>query len=141
MHPDLVLQLLLLLLLANGTPVIAKRVFGWRYSQPLDGDRRFTSGRPLFGPSTRLLGEMYRLTGARLPIIGVGGIMSGADAYAKIRAGAALVQLYTGMVYRGPGLVARIKRELAARLRADGFARLADAVGADHRGLATRGAA
>ena len=99
------------------------------------------AARPLFGPSTRLLGEMYRLTGARLPIIGVGGIMSGGDAYAKIRAGAVLVQLYTGMVYRGPGLVARIKRELAARLRADGFARLDDAVGADHRGLAAQGTA
>jgi dihydroorotate dehydrogenase len=99
------------------------------------------SGRPLFRPSTELLAEMYRLTEGKLPIIGVGGIMSGADAYAKIRAGAVLVQLYTGMVYRGPGLIARIKRELAARLRADGFGRLADAVGADHRATAERGAA
>src|SRR5579872_328787 len=91
------------------------------------------SGRPLFAPSTALLADMYRLTGGKLPLIGVGGIASGADAYAKIRAGASLVQLYTALVYRGPGLVARIKADLALRLRADGFARLAYAVGADHR--------
>jgi dihydroorotate dehydrogenase len=105
------------------------------------GEAGGLSGRPLFRPSTDLLAEMYRLTGGKMPIVGVGGIASGADAYAKIRAGASLVQLYTGMVYRGPGLIARIKRELAARLRADGFGRLADAVGADHRATAERGAA
>jgi dihydroorotate dehydrogenase len=97
------------------------------------GEAGGLSGRPLFGPSTQLLAEMYRLTGGRLPLIGVGGIASGDDAYAKIRAGASLVQLYTAMVYQGPGLVVRIRRELAARLAADGFACLADAVGADHR--------
>jgi len=92
------------------------------------------SGRPLFAPSTAVLSDMYRLTGGRLPIIGVGGIAGPGDAYAKIRAGASLLQLYSALVYQGPGLVGRIKRGLAARLRADGFARLADAVGADHRG-------
>jgi len=91
------------------------------------------SGRPLFAPSTAVLADMYRLTGGRLPLVGVGGIASGADAYAKIRAGASLVQLYSALVYEGPGLVRRIQRDLAARLRADGFATLADAVGADHR--------
>jgi dihydroorotate dehydrogenase len=65
-----------------------------------------------------------------LPIIGVGGISSGADAYEKIRAGASLVQLYTALVYHGPGLVARLKRELATLLARDGFASVADAVGA-----------
>ncbi len=75
---------------------------------------------------------MYRLTGGRLPLIGVGGIASAEDAYAKIRAGASLVQLYTALVYHGPGLLGRIKRGLAARLHAEGFVRLADAVGADH---------
>jgi dihydroorotate dehydrogenase len=87
------------------------------------------SGRPLRAPATALLGEMYRLTQGRLPIIGVGGIASGADAYEKIRAGASLVQLYTALVYHGPGLVLRIKRELEALLARDGFARLAEAVG------------
>jgi dihydroorotate dehydrogenase len=87
------------------------------------------SGKPLFAASTALLAEMYRLTGGKLPIIGVGGIASGADAYEKIRAGASLVQLYTALVYGGPGLVARIKRELAALLARDGFTSLAAAVG------------
>ncbi len=93
------------------------------------------SGAPLFEPSTALLAEMYRLTGGRLPLVGVGGVASAAEAYAKIRAGAALVQLYTGLVYQGPGLPRRILIELAALLRRDGFATVADAVGADHAGL------
>ena len=58
---------------------------------------------------------------------------SGADAYAKVRAGASLVQLYTALIYEGPALVQSIKAELAALLRRDGFATLAEAVGADHR--------
>ena len=91
------------------------------------------SGKPLMAPSTACLAQMYRLTGGRIPIIGCGGIASGADAYAKIRAGASLVQLYSALVFYGPGLVAEIKRELAARLRADRYASLAEAVGADHR--------
>lgn len=91
------------------------------------------SGRPLFGPSTEVLADMYRRTGGKVPLVGVGGIASGADAYAKVRAGASLVQLYTALVYQGPGLVRRIKTDLAARLRADGFASVADAVGADHK--------
>ncbi|MGH6932615.1 MAG: quinone-dependent dihydroorotate dehydrogenase, partial [Dongiaceae bacterium] len=91
------------------------------------------SGRPLLGLATEILRDMYRLTAGRLPLIGVGGIASGADAYGKIRAGASLVQLYTALIYQGPALVARIKFELAALLRADGFASIADAVGADHR--------
>jgi dihydroorotate dehydrogenase len=76
---------------------------------------------------------MYRLTGGRLPLVGVGGIGSAAQAYAKIRAGASLLQLYSALVYRGPGLIGEIAGGLAALLRRDGFARLADAVGADHR--------
>jgi len=76
---------------------------------------------------------MYRHTRGRIPIIGCGGVASGADAYAKIRAGAQLVQLYSALVYRGPGLVQTIKNELAELLRTDGFQCVADAVGADHR--------
>jgi dihydroorotate dehydrogenase len=72
------------------------------------------------------------LTGGAIPLIGVGGVASGADAYGKIRAGASLVQLYTALVYHGPGLVGRIKRDLAALLRRDGFTQIAQAVGADH---------
>lgn len=92
------------------------------------------SGAPLFVPATAILSRMYVLTEGKLPIIGVGGIASGGDAYAKIRAGASLVQLYSALVYAGPGLVTRINRELIALLKRDGFACIADAVGADHRG-------
>ncbi len=97
------------------------------------GEAGGLSGAPLFGPSTALLAEMYRLTGGRLPIVGVGGVASGAEAHAKIRAGAALVQLYTGLVYHGPGLPRWILTELADLLRRDGFATVGEAVGADHR--------
>jgi dihydroorotate dehydrogenase len=91
------------------------------------------SGKPLLALSTACLAAMYRLTGGRIPIIGCGGIASGADAYAKIRAGASLVQLYSALVFQGPGLVDQIKSELAALLRHDGFSSVADAVGADQR--------
>jgi len=89
------------------------------------------SGAPLFAPSTALLRAMRQRIGARLVLIGVGGIASGADAYAKIRAGASLVQLYTALAYEGPGLVARLKAELLACLARDGHAGLSDAVGID----------
>lgn len=91
------------------------------------------SGRPLFEASTALLAEFYRLTQGRIPLVGVGGIASGRDAYRKVRAGASLVQLYSALVFHGPGLVGDIRRDLAACLRADGFRTLAEAVGADHR--------
>ena len=89
------------------------------------------SGAPLLAMSTAVLADIYRLTGGRLPLVGVGGISNGRDAYLKIRAGASLLQLYSALTYEGPGLIARIKRELAACLEADGFAHLKDAVGAD----------
>ena len=90
------------------------------------------SGRPLFQPSTKVLSDMYQLTSGKVPLIGVGGIASGVDAYAKIRAGATLVQFYSSMVYRGPGQVQSIKRELAQLVRADGFTSIGQAIGADH---------
>jgi len=97
------------------------------------GEAGGLSGRPLFAPSTAVLGDLYRLTEGRIPLIGVGGVASGADAYRKIRAGASLVQLYTGLIYGGPALVPRMKAELARLLRQDGFDSVAAAVGADHR--------
>jgi dihydroorotate dehydrogenase len=90
------------------------------------------SGRPLFARSTALLAEMYRLTEGCLPLIGVGGIDNAEDAYAKIRAGASLVQLYTALVFAGPVLVGEIKSGLARLLRRDGFASITDAVGFAH---------
>jgi dihydroorotate dehydrogenase len=97
------------------------------------GEAGGLSGRPLLARSTAVLAEIYRLTEGRVPLVGVGGVASAADAYAKIRAGASLVQLYTALVYQGPELVTWIKAGLAELLRRDGFDRLAEAVGAGHR--------
>ncbi|XP_067574736.1 dihydroorotate dehydrogenase (quinone), mitochondrial isoform X1 [Pseudorca crassidens] len=108
------------------------------------------SGKPLRDLSTQTVREMYALTQGknlaslssdlrvaqapgRVPIIGVGGVSSGQDALEKIRAGASLVQLYTALTYRGPPLVGRVKRELEALLKEQGFTRVTDAIGADHR--------
>ena len=88
------------------------------------------SGAPLMALSTRVLGQFHAAARGRFALIGAGGIGSGADAYAKIRTGAAAVQLYSALVFKGPSLVMAIRRDLAARLRADGFATLAEAVGA-----------
>jgi dihydroorotate dehydrogenase len=89
------------------------------------------SGRPLFAPSTRMLRDVRRLAGTGLVLIGAGGVASGADAYAKIRAGASLVQLYTAMTFAGPHLAVKIARDLAALLLNDGFASVSEAVGVD----------
>jgi dihydroorotate dehydrogenase len=88
------------------------------------------SGAPLTALSTQKLGEFIAAAAGRLVLVGVGGIGSGADAYAKIRAGACAVQLYSALVFEGPGLVTRIKRDLAQRLHADGFKSVSEAVGA-----------
>lgn len=87
------------------------------------------SGAPLFEKSTRVLAQLSRLTGGTLPLIGVGGIGSPEQAYAKIRAGASAVQLYSAMVYQGMSLVPRIAHGLDDLLARDGFANVADAVG------------
>ena len=87
------------------------------------------SGAPLFEKSTRVLARLSRLTDGRLPLIGVGGIDSAEAAYAKIRAGASAVQLYSALVYHGFSLVAEIARGLETLLARDGFATVADAVG------------
>ncbi|MFO1073135.1 MAG: quinone-dependent dihydroorotate dehydrogenase [Geminicoccaceae bacterium] len=94
------------------------------------------SGRPLLGPATRLLARFsLRLAGA-VPLIGVGGIATGADAFARIRAGASAIQLYTALIYQGPALVARIVAELDAALAQAGCRQLAEAVGVDAATLA-----
>lgn len=89
------------------------------------------SGGPLFSRSTALLRETARITEGKIPLIGVGGIASGVQAYAKIRAGASLVQLYTGFAYGGPPLLAEIKQTLLVLMAADGYTRLSQAIGAD----------
>jgi dihydroorotate dehydrogenase len=93
------------------------------------GETGGLSGAPLFEPSTRILAGMHRRLGGTVTLVGVGGIASGADAYAKIRAGASLVQLYSALALKGPGLVTRIRHELAALLARDGHASVADAIG------------
>jgi dihydroorotate dehydrogenase len=91
------------------------------------------SGRPLRARSTDVIRAIYRLTGGRLPIIGSGGIFDARDAYDKIRAGASLVEVYTALIYKGPGVVRGIAAELSDLLAQGGFRRIGDAVGADHR--------
>ena len=86
----------------------------------------------MFGPTTKLLANMYKLTQKKIPLVGNCGIFTGADAYAKIRAGASLVQLYTALIFEGPALIGRIKRGLADLLRRDGFSAIGEAIGADH---------
>lgn len=97
---------------------------------PRRGETGGLSGAPLMELSTQMLRRFHSAAGGRLTLIGAGGVASGADAYAKIRAGASAVQLYTALVFQGPGLVRRMRTDLAARLRADGFACVAEAVGA-----------
>ncbi|WP_297976566.1 quinone-dependent dihydroorotate dehydrogenase [uncultured Amaricoccus sp.] len=87
------------------------------------------SGTPLLARSTAVLARVHALTGGRLPLVGVGGVGSAEEAYAKIRAGASAVQLYTALVYQGLGLVPRLLAGLDALLARDGFASVAEAVG------------
>ena len=90
------------------------------------------SGAPVKDKSTRIIAKFYKLTDGKLPIIGVGGIESGAHAYEKIKAGASLVQLYSAFVFHGPLLVNRINRELLDLLKDDGHTHISDAVGTAH---------
>jgi dihydroorotate dehydrogenase len=87
------------------------------------------SGAPLFEKSTRILAQLSKLTEGRLPLIGVGGISSADEAYAKLRAGASAVQLYTALVYHGLSLASEIATGLDALLARDGYANVAQAVG------------
>ncbi|MBV8773244.1 MAG: quinone-dependent dihydroorotate dehydrogenase [Deltaproteobacteria bacterium] len=87
------------------------------------------SGNPLKLRSRAIIAAIYQLTRGRVPIIGVGGILSAEDAYGHLRAGASLVELYTGLIYHGPGLVGRIKSGLLDLLRQDGFRSISEAVG------------
>ena len=91
------------------------------------------SGAPLTDLSTSMIRKFYTLTSGKIPIIGVGGIRNGADAYEKIRAGASLVQLYSSLIFQGPSLPSMINKELLELLNRDGFNNIADAIGADHK--------
>jgi dihydroorotate dehydrogenase len=97
------------------------------------GEAGGLSGAPLKRLALERLRDFRAATGGALPLIAAGGIESGADAFERIRAGASLVQLYTALVYRGPGLAAEINRELKRLLARHGFARLTDAIGTEKR--------
>jgi dihydroorotate dehydrogenase len=103
---------------------------------PLAVEAGGLSGAPLFRLSTAVLARAFLVARGRLALIGVGGVTTGQDALAKIRAGASLVQLYTGFAYAGPALIPRLKRELAGGLRAAGFASVQEAVGSGAERLA-----
>ncbi|KAL5233854.1 hypothetical protein ACI65C_001264 [Semiaphis heraclei] len=91
------------------------------------------SGKPLQEESTKLILEFYKLTNGKIPIIGVGGVFNGQDAYAKIRAGASLIQIYTSFIYNGPSVIVNIKKELENLLREDKYNSISEAIGADAR--------
>lgn len=91
------------------------------------GEAGGLSGAPLFTRSTRMLAKVHQLTGGAVPLIGAGGITSGETALAKILAGASLIQLYTGLIYRGPGLIGEIKQTLTRYCERHGLAAITDA--------------
>ena len=122
-------------LMANNVDAIA--VSNTTLARPASLDRLFVkeagglSGRPLFERATIILAKVHQLTGARIPLIGIGGIESGETALQKIEAGASLVQLYTALVYEGPSLVHRIKEQLLSAVAEAKVASIQDLVGRD----------
>lgn len=95
------------------------------------GEAGGLSGEPLRDLALQRLRDFRKATGGQVPLVGVGGIGTAEDAWARIRAGASLVQLYSAMVYEGPGIARRIVQGLEALMRRDGFAAIADAVGSE----------
>ena len=87
------------------------------------------SGRPLRARSTEMIRHIYRTTSGKLPIIGVGGVFHAADAWEKLTAGASLIQLYTGLIYEGPGIAATIVKGIIEKMEAAGFSRLDEVIG------------
>lgn len=93
------------------------------------------SGKPLASRATQMIAELYQLTGGRIPLIGVGGIFTAQDAWEKICAGASLVQLYTGFIYKGPRIVRQINEGLVEILQREGFANVEAAVGSQAKAI------
>jgi dihydroorotate dehydrogenase len=113
------------LIVANTT--VSRPMLGSRHRDETGG----LSGAPLKPLALQRLRDFRKATGGALPLIAAGGIGSGADAFERIRAGASLVQLYSALVYRGPGLAKAINRELKRLLAREGFANVTEAVGTD----------
>jgi len=114
-------------LIVSNTTIAREGLVSGRHADEMGG----LSGAPLMDMATDVLADMRRLTKGTVPLIGVGGVSSGTDAYKKIRAGASLVQLYTALTFQGADLVTKIKRDLASNLKRDGYKRLEDAIGVD----------
>lgn len=91
------------------------------------------SGAPLKPLAQRVIAEMYKLTKGQVPLIGVGGISNGKDAYARLKAGASLVQVYSGVTYEGIGIATRMHAELLELMKQDGYTKISQVIGADHR--------
>jgi dihydroorotate dehydrogenase len=116
-------------IIATNTTLDRERVKG----HPRAGEAGGLSGAPLEERATEVVRRVYGRAGGRLAVIGVGGVFDGEGAYRKIRAGASLVQTYTGFIYGGPRFPRRVLEELSALLRRDGFSSIGEAIGADHR--------
>lgn len=112
-------------LIVSNTTIARDMIAG----HPLAGEAGGLSGAPVFKKSTEALAKMFRLTKGKIPLIGVGGVSNAEEAYAKICAGASLVQLYTALVYEGFGLAGRMNRGLVELLQRDGYTSIAQAVG------------
>ncbi|MEE9329148.1 MAG: quinone-dependent dihydroorotate dehydrogenase [Parvularculaceae bacterium] len=112
-------------LIISNTTIARPNWLGLKYAREAGG----LSGAPLFQPSTEVLSDIARTLKGAIPLIGVGGVFTGRDAYKKILAGASLVQLYTAMIYEGPGLPVRILEELIDLLKADGVENISEVVG------------
>ena len=97
-----------------------------------DKDKGGISGRPVFDPSNELISHLYRTVGSRFVLIGSGGVFSAKDAYEKIRRGASLVQLATGMIFEGPQLIGEINRGLVDLLRRDDYTNISQAIGTNN---------
>jgi len=116
-------------LIISNTTVSRPETLSSMHSQETGG----LSGAPLTEMSTSVIRQMYSLTKGQVPIIGVGGVATGQDAWSKVKAGASLVQVYTGMVYQGPIIAAKIRKELAIIVKEEKLESLQEAVGLDHR--------
>ena len=116
-------------LIATNTTVTRPGTLTSRYKAETGG----LSGAPLMDLSTSTVRVLYRATEGLIPIVGVGGITSGGDAYDKIRSGASLVQVYSAMVYRGPYIAVQIAQEIGELLSQDGFSNISEAIGIDAR--------
>jgi dihydroorotate dehydrogenase len=101
---------------------------------PRAGEAGGLSGAPLTSRSTEVIRQVATRAAGRVPVIGSGGVMSAEDAWAKIRAGASLVQVYTGFIYGGPGFPSQLNAGLVQLMERDGFGSIEEAIGADLRG-------